>query len=153
MAGTAGATGYLVAAAAGEANVRSPGRDPLLSSSPGLVDVSAVYGSGHSAGRRASREGALARARREGRSEERFVWQRRLRRDGPTYRRIYEAGRATGSREALGRFAFAGDGFYAVGVAKRGLKVNASYGPLRKGADYQLCKDGTALCDAEKPVK
>lgn len=151
MVGAAGATGYLVAAATADADVQSPAHDPPLSSSPGLIDVRAVFGSGYAAGRRASREGALARGRREGRSEERFVWQRRLRRDGPTYRRIYEAGRASGSRAALERFAFTGDGIYAVGVAQRGLEVKGSYGPLRKGAGYRLCKDGTALCDAEKP--
>ena len=146
MAGAAGGTGYLVAAATEDATAQPLAHHPLLSSNPGLVDVQAVYNSGFSAGGRGPRKSALARGRREGRKEERVVWQRRLRRDGPTYRHIYEAGVTAGSRQTLARFAFADDGFYAVGVAQRGLEVNATYGPLRDGDAYRLCDDGTALC-------
>ena len=150
MAGAAGGTGYLVATAAAEdASAQAPADDPLLSGGPRLIDVGAIHRSGFRAGRRAPTRRALARGRREGRAEERLVWQRRLRRDGPMYRRIYADGAAAGSRQALARFSFVGDGLYAVGVAQRGSEVNATYGPLRDDAAYRVCKGGTALCNAE----
>ncbi len=147
MAGAAGGTGYFVAAAAGEASADPPRASSVPpAAKPVLLRVSDIYASGRRAGVRAARRRALAEGRRQGRMRGRVEAGERFRPGEPAYRRIFAVGRRAGAREALGGFAFAGDGFYLVDVTQRGRRVGLGYGPLQPGDTYQLCGGGTRAC-------
>jgi hypothetical protein len=152
MAGVAGATGYLVG---------RPTEDVAADPPPRLLRATQIYASGHVDGGRSVRAWAFARGRRKGHREglrhgrraareevergSRRI-ERGYRRGGGAYGRIFAAGRAAGARAVVSRFRFGPDGFYLVGVAHGGRRVEARHGPLREGAAYELCHGERAIC-------
>jgi len=160
MAGAAGGTGYLVAATTGAPTAGSPSASAAPKAMPKLLRASDIYATGRRAGGRAARPRALAAGRRQGRMLGRVAAGAQFRPGEPAYRRIFEAGRRTGTREALA--GFAGDGLYVVRVSRGGRRATIGRGPLgprqtvgrgRLGprATSARCDGGTRACLDDGP--
>ncbi len=148
MAATAGTVGYLVAGPAESASAEPP--------VPRLLQVDDIFSAGlaegrrsvtraRALGRRAGYRKGLARGRRFA-SE---VLERRYRPGGGAHQRIFAEGQLAGERRTLGRFDFEADGFYLVGVAEGGRRVDARHGPLPADKAYAVCRAGRAICVSE----
>jgi len=151
MAATAGTAGYLVAGPAESASAEPP--------VPRLLQIDDIFSAGLAEGRRSvtrartlGRRAGYRRGLARGRRSASEVLARRYRRGGPAHQRILAEGRLAGERRTLGRFDFEADGFYLVGVAEGGRRVDARHGPLPADKAYVVCRAGRAVCvsDADR---
>ncbi len=147
---SAGAIGYLSAGATTQAKPASAAL--AAPTAPGLVDLVGLYRSGYSDGARAGGRKGYAKGRISGRRAEAREAKLRFRRGGLWYRLAFDRGRRAGTRRALERFGFRGNGFYLVGVRDGGREVDARHGPLPDDRAYRVCRDGSAVCAAGPPA-
>ena len=145
MAAAAGAMGYLVGGPAESASADPPVPrllqiDDILSA--GRAESRRSVGRARTQGRRAGYRDGLAHGRRAATE----ALTRRYRPGGPDHRRIFAEGQRVGESQALDRFGFEADGFYVVGVAEGGRRVEAQHGPLPADKAYGVCRAGRAVC-------